>query len=310
MRTFIRRLLFLLLLTCISAGTAVAQEGEWYLGKPIVDIEFTGLVNIDSSELEPIVEPYIGQDFTDDLFLELQSRLYAIDYFESFIPNALPGDDNYESIIINFEVEERPVIDEIKLRGNRNIRRNDILDVVLLKEGDMVNRTKVRLDSDAVRELYLERGYPNVSVDGEIEELPEQNAAVVTFSIEEGNQTRIRDIQFSGNSFASEGTLRRVMETKAQSLFSKGAFQESEFEEDLGRIENYYWEKGYINAAVVDVVREIEEDEEDERNYMVITIYIDEGEQYTYGGMEFEGNVLFSDEELKSVLRLREGSVL
>ena len=310
MRTFFRRFLFFFLLIAIPIGTAVAQEGEWYLGKPIVDIEFTGLENIDSSELEPIVEPYIGQDFTDDLFLELQSKLYALDYFETFIPNALPGDENFESIIINFEVEERAIIDEINLQGNRNIRRNDILDVVLLKEGDMVNRTKVRLDSDAVRELYLERGYPNVTVEGEIEELADRNAAVVTFTIDEGNQTRIRDIRFSGNSFASEGTLRRVMETKEQSLFSKGVFQESEFEEDLSRIENYYWEKGYINAAVVDVVREIEVDEEDERNYMIITIYIDEGEQYTYGGMEFEGNVLFSDEELRKDLRLKEGNVL
>ncbi|TFG57956.1 MAG: outer membrane protein assembly factor BamA, partial [Spirochaetales bacterium] len=143
------------ILSCFLALCALfplySQENpDWYLGKPIVDVRFKGLKTVSKNELEGIVKPYIGRQFSDEVFLDLQSTLYALDYFESFIPNALPGDDKYESIVIEFDVTERPVVDEIRVTGNTNVRKADILDVVLLKNGDMVNKTKVQLDSDAV----------------------------------------------------------------------------------------------------------------------------------------------------------------
>ncbi len=302
----------LLFFTFFAAGISAQEDPSWYVGKPIKDIRFTGLQNVSESELEGIVDPYIGKEFTDELFIELQSSLYALDYFEMFTPNAIPGDEEYESIIIEFEVEERPIVEKIELRGNSNLRKGELLDVVLLKPGDMVNKTKVQLDAEAVKELYVERGYPNAEVESEVEAKEEGNSAVVIFNIREGKQTRIQEIQFSGNSFASDSTLERLMETKTQSLFSKGVFQESKVQQDLRNIESYYWENGYIDAKVIDVKKELKEKEDDDgsRNFLVLTIYIDEGEQYIYGGMEIEGNLLFSDEELLNQVRLQQGEVL
>ena len=149
------KLVFITLIFFILFGGGVfSQEQEnWYVGKPIKEIRFVGLQNVSESDLEGITEQYTGKEFTDQLFLELQSKLYALDYFEVFIPNAIPGDDNYNSIIIEFEVEERPVVDEIKLRGNKNIRKTELLDVILLKQGDIINKTKVQLDADAIEQL-------------------------------------------------------------------------------------------------------------------------------------------------------------
>lgn len=302
----------LLFFSFFVAGMNAQEDPNWYVDKPIVDIRFNGLKNISESELDGIVAPYIGEEFSDELFIELQSSLYALDYFEMFTPNAIPGDENYNSIIIEFDVEERPVVERIELRGNQSLRDGEILDAVLLKPGDMVNKTKIQLDAEAIKELYIERGYPNAEVGGEVETDEKENSAVVFFNITEGKQTRIQEIQFSGNSFASDSTLKRLMETKTQSLFSKGVFQESKLAQDLRNIETYYWENGYIDAEVIDVKREIktEEEEEEERNFLVLIIYIDEGEQYIYGGMEIEGNSLFNDEELLSEVRLRPGEVL
>ena len=293
-----------------GAAAFPQEQADWYVNKPIKDIHFLGLQNVSEADLEGITEQYIGKKFTDQLFLELQSKLYALDYFEIFVPNAIPGDDDYNSIIVEFDVEERPVVDEIRLKGNQNIRRNEILDVILLKTGDIINKTKVQLDADAVQQLYIERGFPDISIESEIEPDPDNNLAAVTFYIEEGSQTRIKEIRFSGNDYASDGTLQRLMETKPQALFSKGVFQESKFEEDISKIEQYYNENGYIDAEVVNVKRGMEKDEDDDRNYLVLTIFIEEGEQYVYDGMEIEGNTLFTDEELLEAVTHREGDVL
>lgn len=304
-------LLALFVFLCIFNPLFAQESPDWYIGKPIIDIRFKGLKNVSKNELDGIIQPYIGRQFSDDVFLDLQSALYGLDYFDSFIPNALPGSDAYDSIIIEFDVKERPVVDEIRINGNSNIRRGDILDVILLKIGDMVNKTKVQLDSEAIINLYLEKGYPDVAIEGTFEEKEGEDKTVVIFNITEGSQTKIREIRFSGNSFASSGTLKRLMTTKEQALFSSGVFQENKFQEDVQKIEKYYQDHGYVDAMVANIARDSELKEgEENRNYLILTIYLNEGNQYTFGGYSFEGNTLFTSEKLMEVTRQKTDTII
>ena len=68
----------ILLALLVLAPAAFAQD-EWYIGKPIADFRFTGLQIVNESELAPIVRPYVGQEFTLDVFFEIQDKLYALD---------------------------------------------------------------------------------------------------------------------------------------------------------------------------------------------------------------------------------------
>ena len=106
----------------------------------------------------------------------------------------------------------------------------DLLGTVLLKPGDMITLTKQRLDEQAVLDYYLERGYPDVQVTSRVDEDATTSGTeyVVVFEIDEGIQVTVREIQFSGNSFASASTLRGQMNTKAQSIFNTGVFQARE----------------------------------------------------------------------------------
>lgn len=301
----------LLMLTLLLTGLfSWAQEDEWWIGKPIEDIRFNGLLSVSEYDLEGITMQYIGEEFTDTLSWELQSKVFALDYFESYTIEAVEGSQGTDTVVIEFTVTERPLVDEIVLNGNKNLRKSEILNTVLLKRDDMVNRNKVRLDADAIRTLYVEKGYPDAEVTGRFEK-NEEGRAIVYFDIDEGAQTRIRNIFFSGNSFASESTLKGKLETKEQALFSSGIYQESTIEEDKRNILSYYWERGYVDAQIVEVTQTPTPEQEDEnRNYIDITFYIEEGEQYTYGGIDFEGNTLFSDEELSDLVRQQPGSIL
>jgi outer membrane protein insertion porin family len=283
---------------------------EWYNGKPIKDIVFKGLNTVSLNEVKGIVTPYFGKKFTDEVFWNLQSSLYALDYFETIIPNAVPGDPDRNSVIIEFTVEERPVVGEILFRGNKKVRTGDLLDVVLIKTGDMINTSKVRIDEEAVRVLYLERGFPDVTVSSAIETDTKNKKKNIIFEITEGSQTSLRSLRFSGNTAYTESTLKKVTESKEQSLFNSGTFQERKFEQDLRLIERYYRERGYIDAKVQEVTREVERDEAENRTFLNITVYLKEGDQYQYGGMEFQGNRLFSTERLNALLRQKAGGLL
>ena len=288
----------IILILAISAAT-YGQSAEWYVDKPIHEIRFIGLNNIDESELTGITKQFLNKNFTDTLFWDLQSKLYSLNYFDSFTANALPVDDSREKVIIEFSVEERPLIKEIIIRGNKSITKTKILEVTVLKPDDILNNARIRMDETAIAGLYIEEGYPDVKVESSVEDSSDEGFVDLFFTVTEGSQTRIETISFSGNTFASENTLKGQLESKEQTFFSKGIYQEDLIEQDKAAIQRYYFNSGYIDMKIVDiVVNTIEKETEDDRNYIELIFYIEEGEQWSFGGFEFEGNTLYSDQEL------------
>ncbi len=305
-----RLLRYALPILVLTAGILEAQTNEeWYLDKPIESIVFDGLDTITENELSAVVEPFIGREFTEPTFLELQRRLYALDYFEQIIPNAeRPDDGSEDRVVLRFDVRERPVITDIEFVGNNRLGRNRLLEVVLLTRGDMITRSRLRIDEEALRTLYVEQGYPNVQIESEF--IQEEDENIVRFTIQEGNRVSIESITFVGNQFASESTLRGEIELRTQGLFNNGVFQASTLDLDRTRIQRYYFGEGFIDADVVDVEQTFREDPEAERIFMSITFFIEEGEQYSFGGVAFEGNTIFDDEDLGGLVRLQEGEIL
>ncbi len=301
-------LLLLLFLSCFTQIIAAQDDSSWYINKPIRSIEFEGLQHVDRNELETITEQFIGKNFTESLFMDLHSKLYALNYFERIEPVARKLEGG-EAVKVVFKVTERPIIDNINIDGNKSVRKSAILDAILLKRDDILTKNKLTADETAIKELYLEKGFPNVAVSTSTEENENRNTIDVTFTIDEGRQTRVREVKFSGNSFASDKTLQNQLKTKEQSLFYSGVFQENLIQKDKENIKTYYHEHGYIDAEVEEVTRTVDETENN-KNFLILTFYIDEGRQWIFGGMEFEGNKLFSDEELEQKISLDEGDVL
>jgi len=285
------------------------QSGDWYMNKPVVDITFEGLQNVKPSDLEGLKVQVLGRNFDENLFLDLQSRLYALNYFESFEASAIPGDENNSTVILHFVVLERPLVDKIIFRGNANLRNRALEEVVISKSDDILNRSRIRMDADAIKGLYIAEGFPDVQVTGLVETQEDSGKVTIVFEIEEGSQTRVKEILFSGNSFASSSTLKRLLSTKQQSLFNAGTFEEGKLQADRKALLDYYHQRGYVDAVILDVTKDGETDEEG-NNLLTLTFYIEEGVQYTFGGISFEGNTLFSQSELQGSVRSEVGKIL
>ncbi|MDC7233440.1 MAG: POTRA domain-containing protein [Spirochaetales bacterium] len=189
-----------LLLICILGTVSLSAQtaGEWYSNKQIIDIRFTGLKTVSETELNGIVRPYISRRFTDSLSWEIQGKLYALEYFDLILPQVLPGDDNNNTVVIEFQVKEKPVVNEIIFTGNDRVRRGELNDTILLTRGDMVNKSSIRLDTQALKSLYIEKGYVDAEVNSTIEKDEESNTATVVFYIQEGYQTPIKEKRVVG----------------------------------------------------------------------------------------------------------------
>jgi len=301
------------LIFCMAAAFGFAQEAaragdEWYQGKIIKNIIFSGLRHVKLAELEGLMEPYKGLQFDDTIFWEMQGKLYSLEYFDLITPSVERADYTGTEINIRFIVTERPIVSRINFIGNSGIRRTELLEAITIKNNDVINNAKIAVDELAIVNKYLENGYPDIKVRSETQSAS-NSTIVLNFFITEGDKVSIAGFRFEGNAIFSTKTLRSQLSLKARTLLNKGPFQESKLIADIASITRYYHDRGYIDAEVIDVVREIEKDAKGNNN-LTLTFRISEGRIYTFGGVTFEGNQIFPTSQLSALVRSKTGETI
>jgi outer membrane protein insertion porin family len=292
-----------------ALGSSQRSENDdnWFVGKPIKDIIFTGLKNISLPEIDALMQPYKGRIFDDIVFWEIQGKLYALEYFERIDPTTVKANANGSEVILRFNVIERPIVGRIVFSGNSGLRNRDISDVITTKVNDIYNQAKIRVDIEAIKNLYIEKGFPNATVEAE-ENTARDSSVTVTFLITEYEKISISKIEFEGNTIFSNNRLKSQLSLKAKSLLNKGAFQEAALLADREAVAKYYHDRGYIDAVVRDVTRTYDTDSKGTN--LTLTFWIDEGSEFTFGGISFSGNVIFTSEQLEKLITTKTGEVV
>ncbi|MDR0320292.1 MAG: outer membrane protein assembly factor BamA [Treponema sp.] len=300
----VRVFAFLLLtITVFAFSQEESQEAEdwsWYQGKPIRDIVFSGLRNMTQRELDEIMSPYKGRNFDENIFWEMQGKLYALEYFDRIEPSIHRATSSGNEVIIRFSVVERPVIGRISFVGNSGLRPRELQEVLTSRVNDIYNQAKIRADIQALINKYIEKGYPNVSITSSETQAGDSTINLI-FHITENERISISKINFQGNTRFPSNTLRSQLSLKAKSfILSDGAFQETKLIADRETITKYYRDRGYIDAIVRDVTRTY--DSNDRGTNLVLTFMIEEGSEFKFGGVTFEGNIIFTTEQLERLV--------
>jgi len=282
-------------------------SGDWYQGKPIRDVVFTGLKNISQSELEALMNPYKGRLFDDNIFWEIQGKLYALEYFDRIEPSTHPSNASGAEVIIRFNVIERPVVGRIVFSGNSGLSRRDLMETIGIKVSDVYNQAKIRVDVEAIVNKYVEKGYPNATV-AVTENQTGESTVTVVFNIVEHDKISISRIEFQGNTRFTSNALRSQLSLKAKSLINDGAFQEAKLLADREAVAKYYNDRGYIDAFVRDVTRTYDAGEKGAN--LVLTFLIEEGSEFRFGGISFDGNMIFTSEQLNKLVTSKVGDIV
>lgn len=304
-----KRFIALATMSLLALSMALAQPAEgWFWGKPIRDIRFEGLTVVQRVDLDPIVKEFKGREFSEELYDGLLGRIYGLDYFTEVMPEAVPGDAAYSSLILLFRVVERPAVASVSVRGNRGLRSSELLDAASIKPRTIFNQSRIRLDEIALRQLYQGKGYVDAVVS--TEQVARADGSVdLVFVVEEGLQYLVEKLEFQGAAAFSANALKGELELKERGLFQSGQFSEARLAQSITALEAYYKNRGYMDAAVLDVRREWVDDGDRTRR-LSLSFVLSEGARYLYGGMSFDGNALYSAEELAKLVRQRPGQVL
>ena len=137
----------------------------------------------------------------------------------------------------------------------------------------------------------------------EIQEGIEPEDEGVVFSIYEGEQQRIFQTRFVGNTIASDARLRTQIKSKPGIMWVfKGTVDREQIDADVERLTAYYRSLGYFKARVG---RELEFGESGK--WLTLTYVIDEGPRYKIRQVSVLGNQTFTTDSLMERLELKSG---
>ncbi|HUT99853.1 MAG TPA: outer membrane protein assembly factor BamA [Myxococcota bacterium] len=274
-------------LTCLVwlrpawAGDLQAVEIQ---GNKRVESDAVRLV-VTSQPGEPLDSSKVGRDI---------KAIFGLGYFDDVRAEV---DQKQQGEVLVFIVREKPSIAKIDYRGNDEVDLDKIKEVVDIQPLSVLDVAKIKKNAQKIKELYVEKGFFMADVGYELKKL-QKNRVSLTFVINERAKVEIRRITFSGNKRIGTEELKDIMETREGGFFSwltgAGTFKQEGLKRDLMRINQYYYDHGFINVKVSEPVTEISRD----RKSLYLTISVEEGEQYRFGNMDFAGDLLCNDRQL------------
>lgn len=164
-----------------------------------------------------------------------------------------------QGAVLVIEIKERPTILSVTYEKNKVLGQQQIEDHYkerdfTLSIGTPLDRKKLWRAESLIEELLGAKGYLDPQVKAEIETVS-PTARKVTFRIRPGGKTRIRAIDFTGNTAFSDRNLRDQLKlTQARRWWwpfgTKSLYHPLKFGQDVANILEYYRNRGYLDVDV------------------------------------------------------------
>lgn len=265
----------------------------------IARVEIQGNRKIGSSAIQQVLKSRQGGLFSEEDVSADIKAIYKMGYFNDV---SAETKSTSEGRILAFSVQEKAMIAEVQIEGNKALSRGDIEAVINAKPKQILNVEKVKADAQKIKELYDGKGYYNAEVLDRIESSGPKDMRVV-YRIKEHDRLFIEKISFEGNKTYTEKELRNMLSTTEKGILSfftdSGILKREQLKQDVAKLNVFYLNNGFMNAKVGDP--EISHD----RKGIYVKIPITEGERYRVGTVEITGDELtVSRKDLVSKLKI------
>ncbi|GAA5522957.1 outer membrane protein assembly factor BamA [Fodinibius salicampi] len=255
-----------------------------------------------------------GQDVGDAIRSLYQTGLFSN---IEIIKTGEKGNGIYLKII----VQEQPRLENYEIHGVKSSERSDIREKLSLVPGYAVTESSISQAKSAIKRYYEEEGYWYTEIDVQRSELDEtRNRITLEFHINPGERLEVKDITFHGNEKFDDRALQKSLGTISEDrwwkFFSKKLYKEDEFEEAKNNLRSFYREHGFLDFRVTsDSVYTFPYTQQ--RLYVLsnpaeglkVDISVYEGPQYKVRDINWEGNTVYTDEELTQTLGFEKGEV-
>lgn len=276
------------------------------LGRKVSEIKIEGNRRIEEEALRNKISTQADQPLTREKVRQDIRALFEMGYFDDIAVQASPAEGG--QVAVTYVVRERPVISEIVFEGNERISTDDLKEVSQVKQWSILDVNQVKEDVARLQKHYEDKGFFLAKVDYALGRTADEEVKLV-YKIRDFEKVKIKRITFLNNKHFSDETLKGILaESQEGGAFSgitgAGSFKETSFKQDLQRLTYWYLDNGYVKFRYENPTVTVSED----KKWLFVTIYVEEGEKYKVEGpVQFGGDMLFETEELRSLLTLRGG---
>jgi outer membrane protein insertion porin family len=284
-------------LLCVWAGAAHAFD-------PFVvrDIRVEGIQRIEAGTVFSYLPVKVGETMTDEKAAAAIKALFATGFFKDVRLEV-------QRDVLIVMVEERPAVSQIDFIGNKEFDKEALrkgLRETGLSEGRSLDKALLDQAEQEIKRQYLARGRYGASVVTTVTPL-ERNRVGVSFSINEGDVTKIHQINIIGNKAFKETDLLQlfVLQTPGWlTWYTKNdQYSKQKLSGDLETLRSYYLNNGYLEFNIDSTQVSITPDKKD----IYITINLTEGEKYTVSDVKLGGEMLLPEAEFRRLIQLQPG---
>ena len=280
--------------TLVSATSAEAAV--------VRNIQVSGADRVSADTVKANISIQPGKNFSNADIDDSVRRLYATGYFSDVKISVSGG-----TLVV--VVNENQLINAVVINGNRKIKDDKLEAVIRSRSQGPFSETTIEADKQAIRDAYAAIGRSDATVTTQT--YPLGNGRVnLAFVVDEGDRTKISQINFVGNEAYSNGRLRSVILTKKSNFLSfltrKDVYSEEKLRADEEALRQFYFNNGYADFRVVSAEAVLDE----ASNEYVVTFTVEEGQRYDFGTVNVESTVEGLDaEELQGLVESRPGKV-
>ena len=303
--------IIMIMFFCIYSFNVFSQVEGFISGKEYIldSISIKGLKNFNNQT----VISYSGLKLGQKIFLPGEEtgliirKLWKLELFSDINFYATKVDGN--KISIEIEIKELPTLSNVKVQGIKKNKIQSIKDDTDLKPGKKLSESFLTNTKNYIISKYQKEGYLNTKV--YLDTKPDtigNNRFNLLVNIDKGNRVKINSFEFTGNKKIKSYKLRKKMKnTKIKNVlrfWKKSKFIEEDYIEDLEKIVDYYKEKGYRDARIINDTVIV-----NKNNTLKIKMSFEEGNQYRFGDIKFIGNSAYTDNQLQRVLGINKGEI-
>jgi len=246
-------------------------------------------------------------------------RLYRTGLFSDI--EILQKRSTSDGIFLQICVKEQPRLRSYKIRGVKKSQRNDIRERLNLLPGFALTQSSKVQAVNTIQRYYKEEGYRFTKVETSTSKIDTvRNRVTLYFDVDAGEKLEIKDITFKGNEKFSDQTLRKalgtIQEDRWWKFFSKKLYKEKEYQTAQENLRAFYGANGYLDFRIIkDTVYTFPYNQN--RLFVLntpatglkVNMTVSEGPQYKVRDIEWDGNTVYTNEQLTEVLGFEKGDI-
>ena len=270
----------------------------------VKDIRVEGVQRTEAGTVFSYLPIKVGDRVDDEKASAAVKALYATGFFRDVRLES----ENGVLVVI---VQERPTISQIDIAGTKEFDKDTLkkaLKDIGIAESRIFDRSALERAEQEFKRQYINHGYYAVKVTTTVTP-QERNRVAINFTVEEGQPSKIANINVVGARAFPEKTLTNEMQLSTPGWLTwytkNDQYSKQKLQADLETLRSYYTNRGYLEFAVDSTQVSITPDKQD----IYITINITEGPKYTVSDVQLAGELLLPESELMRLVRVRPGDV-